>query len=84
MGSVWSSNSMDSSVEVPGYICKVFDLLGVICESCLKGIYEYEYNDDSMMQRWLIIGKISSGNSRGCQTRAVGIRKSFISLCYPE
>ena len=57
MGSVWSSNSMDSSVEVPGYICKVFDLLGVICESCLKGIYEYEYNDDSMMQRWLIIEK---------------------------
>ena len=55
MGSVWSSNSMDSSVEVPGYICKVFDLLGVICESCLKGIYEYEYNDDSMMQKWLII-----------------------------
>ena len=32
-----SSNSMDSSVELPGYICKVFDLLGVICESCLKG-----------------------------------------------
>ena len=50
MESAWSSNSMDSSVEVPGYICKVFDLLGVICESCLKGIYEYEYNDDSMMQ----------------------------------
>ena len=37
MGSVWSSNSMDSSVEVPGYICKVFDILGVICESYSKG-----------------------------------------------
>ena len=37
-----------------------------------------------MRRRWLLIGKISSGNSRGCKTRAVGIRKSFISLCYPE